>query len=93
MSSEGLSFLALFVICSFNASVLLILSLLLSQRKSYNRELMAPLLHLVVLVKMTESKQFVMQQEILVLQIYQEVSFLTEQLLRIFFIYSTCHAN
>ena len=46
---------------------------------------MAPLLHLVVLVKMTESKQFVMQQEILVLQIYQEVSFLTEQLLRIFF--------
>ena len=42
---------------------------------------------------MTESKQFVMQQEILVLQIYQEVSFLTEQLLRIFFIYSTCHAN
>ena len=54
---------------------------------------MAPLLHLVVLVKMTESKQFVMQQEILVLQIYQEVSFLTEQPLRIFFIYSTCHAN
>lgn len=34
---------------------------------------------------MTEGKQFVIQQEILVLQIYQEVSFLTEQLLRIFF--------
>ena len=33
---------------------------------------------------MTEGKQFVIQQEILVLQIYQEVSFLTEQLLRIF---------
>ena len=42
---------------------------------------------------MTEGKQFVIQQEILVLQIYQEVSFLTEQLLRIFFIYSICHAN
>lgn len=37
---------------------------------------------------MTEGKQFLIQQEILVLQIYQEeVSFLTEQLLRIFFIY------
>ena len=33
---------------------------------------------------MTEGKQFVIQQEMLVLQIYQEVSFLTEQLLRIF---------
>ena len=55
---------------------------------------MAPLLHLEVWVKMTEGKQFVIQQEILVMQIYQEeVSFLTEQLLRIFFIYSTCHAN
>lgn len=50
---------------------------------------MAPLLHLEVWVKMTEGKQFVIQQEILVMQIYQEeVSFLTEQLLRIFFIYS-----
>ena len=38
---------------------------------------------------MTGGKQFVIQQEISVLQIYQEeVSFLTEQLLRIFFIYS-----
>ena len=37
---------------------------------------------------MTEGKQFLIQQEILVLQIYQEeVSFLTEQLLRTFFIY------
>ena len=35
---------------------------------------------------MTEGKQFVIQQEILVLQICQgEVSFLTELLLRIFF--------
>ena len=39
---------------------------------------------------MTEGKQFVVQQEILVLQIYQEeVSFLTEQTPRIFFIYSS----
>ena len=38
---------------------------------------------------MTAGKQFLIQQEILVLQIYQEeVSLLTEQLLRIFFIYS-----
>jgi len=38
---------------------------------------------------MTEGKQFMGQQEILVLQIYQEeVSFLPEQLPRNFFIYS-----